>query len=437
MRIVLKVLCTHACNNWKLKCAGKVLFFNFLKLFLNSWQIHSRSNVSPVRTIDGQTRASNTSQSNIKRPPKRRRIPLHLILDSDTFSSTFLVSKQPFFFLSFSSMGRVAKYKKIKAFDPFSKQNNGKGLDFIWGFGNNGAKVKKRSRTAERLQQQKMARRIKRLKTVSTTASKRTLTTEGIDRSLNAPPSEKEDEFDLNDIQASLVPDKDDSHTLLMTESVLQVPTVTATTTTTATSDKPVQGATKATTTTPKVQQMDADKEIKEAQKILKLDDSTLPKFEGRREHESKNAYNKRVKTETRQIIQRQVRNDLNPEKKKRKKEFLNNKKKKKKKGKMQLGDNKDDNDDDDDDFLPKQDHVPFGHQVERPPTFHSLPRGAIPKKASRGDNSNNMNSKKSRKSLQTQHDIQAEQDNLEKMRQQVQQQYAAIRAKRKQAFHL
>jgi hypothetical protein len=321
-------------------------------------------------------------------------------------------------------MGRVAKYKKIKAFDPFSKQNNGKGLDFIWGFGNNGAKVKKRSRTAEKLHEQKMARRLKRLNaTTMNTANKKTLT--GVDRSLNAPPSDIKDEFDLNNIQASIVPQKDDSHTLLLTEAI---PTVSATTATTA-SDKPVQDT--AAALIPKVH-MDPDKEIKQAEKVLKLDDTQTPKFEGRREHESKNAYNNRVKSETRQIIQRQTRNALNPEKRQRKKEFLNNRKKKKK-GKMQSRDN---DDDDDDDGMPKQDYVPFGHQVERPPTFHSLPRGATAKKSGKADNNSNGNPK-TKKSIQTQQDIQAEQDNLEKMRQKVQLQYAAIRAKRKQAFHL
>jgi hypothetical protein len=220
-------------------------------------------------------------------------------------------------------MGRVAKYKKIKAFDPFSKQNNGKGLDFIWGFGNDGTKVKKRSRTAEKLHQQKMARRLKRLNaTAMNPANKKTLT--GVDRSLNAPPSDIKDEFDLNDIQATLVPQKDESHTLLLTEAIPTVSAAAATAATTAASDKPVSDTATATVSVPKVH-MDAEKEIKQAEKILKLDDTITPKFEGRREHESKNAYNKRVKSETRQIIQRQARNALNPEKRKRKKEFLNN----------------------------------------------------------------------------------------------------------------
>ena len=351
-------------------------------------------------------------------------------------------------------MGRVAKYKKIKAFDPFSKQNNGKGLDCIWGFGNNGVKEKKRSRTAEKLHQQKIARRIKKKleesssSTNANNSSKLALKKKAmmmkmtVDRKPNLPPVEKEDEFDLENIQASLQRQKDNSHELLMPDhGTSKIPTVTTVTASipAAASTKPAP-TTDATTTnnlpSPGITPMNLGKEIQEAERMLKLNEATN-KYEGRREHESKNAYNKRVKAETRQIILRQARNALNPEKRKRKKEFLDNKKKKKKnKGNMSSSHDKDNDDvDDERDFFPKQEHIPFGYQVDRPPTFHTLPRGATVKQKSTTGSDDNNNNAKVKKSMQTPQDIQAEQLELEKLRQKVQLQYAAIRAKRKQAF--
>ena len=58
-------------------------------------------------------------------------------------------------------MGRVAKYKKVKSFDPYSKKNGGN-VDLskvgVWGLGDNGRKAKKRSRRAEVLRRNKKRR---------------------------------------------------------------------------------------------------------------------------------------------------------------------------------------------------------------------------------------------------------------------------------------
>ena len=59
-------------------------------------------------------------------------------------------------------MGRVSKYKKVKAVDPFSKQKKGKAAasartsEYVWGMGDNGRKEKKRSLKAQRHQGRKL-----------------------------------------------------------------------------------------------------------------------------------------------------------------------------------------------------------------------------------------------------------------------------------------
>jgi len=90
-------------------------------------------------------------------------------------------------------MGRVSKYKKIKACDPYSKKNGGN-VDLstvgIWGLGDNGRKKKRKSRTAERLKAQKGKKHKK---------NKNNDDGDGFD----LPPSEA-DEFDLMDLMGSV-----------------------------------------------------------------------------------------------------------------------------------------------------------------------------------------------------------------------------------------
>jgi hypothetical protein len=104
-------------------------------------------------------------------------------------------------------------------------------------------------------------------------------------------------------------------------------------------------------------------------------------------EGESKSAYAKRTKAETRQII-KQTTEVKNPEKKQRKNEFMQNKKKNKKRGASSFYNSEDEVDDHRDggesDTLITGEHaialvdeVHFGEQAERPPTFCQLPRGA------------------------------------------------------------
>jgi len=300
-------------------------------------------------------------------------------------------------------MGRVAKYKKIKTCDPFSKKNGGR-IDLesvgIWGLGDTGRKPKKRSLKAQ------AARKKKR----------RNNDDDGFD----VPP--EGDDFDLADLTGSLKKEK-----LPLELEGLAVGN---------NKDFIKSNATIKISTVP-----DSVQQEKEMCKLLKLDKQVEKKpvvaEEGRMEGESKKAFHKRVKAETRQIIKRERVERHNPEKRQRKKEFLKNKKKKKK-GKVSSY-----NDSTDDDYNAEEGsalitgeqavaaraaatEVKFGEQAERPPVFRQLPRGAM-KKAEKTTTKGTMSSE----------DVEAERAEMEKMRRKVQAQYAVIRQKRKGEFHL
>lgn len=271
-------------------------------------------------------------------------------------------------------MGRVSKYKKVKK----TRVNS----DGIWGFGDNGARPKKISRTAEKLRQQKINRRLKRMKDPNTRTKFQSSYKQR--SGMNCPPSDTEDEFDIADVQGSLKRQKQESS--ILEEPDTQLPTVKCTTNSRMPNDAIER------------------KEAKESSK-----------YEARGKKESKKAYNQRFKEETMHIIKQTKMAELNLEKRKRKKEFLNQKKKGKHpaKGSTEL-------------HMAQKDVVPFGHQVERPPNFKSLPRGA------------SLNAKKANTSRRAM-DVQTELENLERLRQKVQEQYAVIKAKRKRTgeFHL
>ena len=317
-------------------------------------------------------------------------------------------------------MGRVARYKKVKACDPFAKGNRRVtiGGETVWGLGDDGRKAKKRSRTAEKLRTQR---------------KKKSKLDHHVDRAFDAPPDEG-DEFDINDMLGSL---KKKSTAILENEIIrVSVP---------VTKSSP-------TVSTP----ADATKLLKEdasATRLLKLEKQVLPKkdtneHQGRMEGESKNAYKKRMANETRQIIKRENIQAHNPEKRQRKKEFLNSKKKAKK-GKGGSGSQRFDEDDDmdplDDDAAESAlvtgeqayakraaaTQVQFGEQAERPPTFKQLPRTAKVKTGAKVQDASRLGLDEAA--------IEAEQREMEAMRRKVRAQYALIRAKRHHAgdFHL
>jgi hypothetical protein len=158
---------------------------------------------------------------------------------------------------------------------------------------------------------------------------------------------------------------------------------------------------------------------------------------QARIEGESKRAYAKRTKIETRHIIQ-QSTTEKNSEKIKLKKEFLNQKKKNKKSKKKGSVSTYDPNEMDDYtkhdmtlDAPAQPEHVHFTEQAERPPMFKQLPRGAK-EKGKKGKD-------QSKTSGMTDVQVEAEKKTMDLMRRKVQAQYDVIKARRKRAgeFHL
>ncbi len=314
-----------------------------------------------------------------------------------------------------SKMGRVAKYKKIKACDPYSKKNGGK-VDLntvgIWGFGDNGRKPKKRSRRAEVLRANKITKREQE---------------DGFD----LPPSGRRDEFDLKDLMGSVKkqklvnPMKDDAPT--QDQDLFAVDRV------------KINGN---VASIPKT-----DEDEKKMARILNIKTQVKKELEkkesrkhARMEGESKNAFNKRAKAETRQIIKQTIERK-NPGKTQKKKEFLTSKKKKKKGSFAGDEDFRGGPDDRESDILitgeraiAMVDEVKFGEQAERPPVFRHLPRGA---KREEGSLKKKAGGKPS--SGMTAEDIEAESKSMELMRRKIQAQYAAVKLKRRLAgdFHL
>jgi hypothetical protein len=309
-------------------------------------------------------------------------------------------------------MGRVARYKKIKACDPYSKQNGGKiRLDEVgvWGLGSNGRKVKKRSRTVERIRKG---------------TKKAVRATDEFD----VAPGHKEDEFDMLDLVGSLKKEK----VPVEEETFVSAAAVSPSPPTTATQQPPPP---------PGLSNQIEDEERK-VSRLLNLDKQLLaPKrsaADARQEGESKNAFRRRAAAETRQLIKRQRQETHNPEKRQRKKDFLNNKKKKKQKGydNFESSDQEQDQEEHEQDTLmtgeravalrAQETQVHFGEQAVRPPTFRQLPRGCVAAE------------KKSKKAVPL--DVQAKQLEMEALRKKAQAQYAVIKAKRRRdgdSFHL
>ena len=304
-------------------------------------------------------------------------------------------------------MGRVARYKKIKACDPFAKNAGGLMMN-AWGEGDNGQRTKKRSLTAQKLQRSKRRNR--------DSSQDNDNSHDGFH--FDRPPSGKDD-FDIHDLVGSLKPEKPVD---LLKESIEEIKA----------KKRKVEVA------VGPQEALSLEKETRDAKVLkitLKKKQETLvaPRMEG----ESKRAFYKRMQNETRRAIRNEkIEETGNPEKKERKKEFLKNKKKKKNKG---AGSKEGETDgsrryssDDDSNVLVTGERaaaaqkVAFGDQVERPPSFQVLPRGATAKKSLSSGKSN------SGMSNAQQH---AEQRSMEKMREMVQARYALIKAQRKQGM--
>mmetsp|Transcript_12207 Transcript_12207/g.18727 ORF Transcript_12207/g.18727 Transcript_12207/m.18727 type:complete len:295 (+) Transcript_12207:135-1019(+) len=288
-------------------------------------------------------------------------------------------------------MGRVARYKKVKSIDPYSK--NGSIMSDVWGEGDNGRRKKKRSRTAQKLR----ARKEKR--------GKRDV---GLDQGYDLPPID-EDDFDMDDLVGSLKkremvdPLQDDSKPGVAFKRVIADPP-------TADSNANILAE---ETKEAKILKFGAEHSIKRKEKSF-----VQPRMEG----ESKRAFQKRMITESKQIIGNdKMKAKTNEEKKRKKKDFLNLKKKKKKQNNSQEVLQSVDNGSDEVDFN-ATDQVLFGEQVERPPTFPQLPRGAKMNKTQLRQSRSGMNSQ--------QREI--EKLAMERLRQEVQAKYAQLKEQRR-----
>lgn len=299
-------------------------------------------------------------------------------------------------------MGRVARFKKVKK--GFNSWDNPNTVG-VWGLMENGRKHKKRSKTSETLRRQRKKK---------------------MDRQSFDVAPDSGDDFDLKDIVGSLrkKPKQEPEHESLHYTSQQN----------NNKNDKNLVDFDSLPTA--------SVEERKLLQSVERqLTEKPVVKAQGRMEGESKRAYNKRVKLETRQIIRTTAQQARNPEKKLRKKEFLKNKKRKTN-NKFLV-----DRDQDDDEptvhannknnqqmsgvqslQLRALETAPvFGEQAERPPEFKHLPRGC---------------SKPPERSSSSKHkplDEGAEQQSMELFRRKVQAQYAVIKRQRRQNrdFHL
>ena len=320
-------------------------------------------------------------------------------------------------------MGRVAKYKKVKSFDPYSKKNRGS-VDLpnvgVWGLGDNGRKKKKRSLKAEKMHARKQTQRSKSKKGNEFMD----------DRGFDAPPTEK-DEFDMADLVGSIKRQNVDKDLLGSSPAIINTQR-----------QKPenynhIVTSTGAVANIPKT-----DEDETKVNKLLKLEQQMNKQSQQRKqlsharmEGESKNAFNKRTRAETREII-KQTNTVKNHEKLAKKKEFLKQKKKRKKGGYNKNNNYYDDNDDNDDQRDGKRQAtdlpVRFNEQAERPPTFRQIPRGAQKK-------SNTSTIKEQKQTGMSEHQIEAENNAMELMRRRIQAQYKAIKSQRRDNgdFHL
>ncbi|KAL7479748.1 hypothetical protein ACHAW6_005472 [Cyclotella cf. meneghiniana] len=330
-------------------------------------------------------------------------------------------------------MGRVARYKKVKSIDPFSKTRSW--TDGV-GDASNLRRVKKRSKTAQKLKEQKNSKLQRRLCRNNLEKTKRGGSNGWSDNDGYDLPPDGDDEFDINDLLGSVKKQSIKSNDLLNEKNT-------------------------------KINYMSTSSSVREvnlSHKVEKVDlrgvalGSKQPQTHAT-SAQSKNSGNVAksistsleitAKTPTREIIAacsnpklQQQAVDETTSKQAKRKAFLKQKKLKKRKRAK---------DDDEVDFaniyersssLPKQStaqshkmapKVPVARcviddQVERPPIFSALPRGALSTK--------NRKSTTLRKTCENEMEkvdrIRKEQQALEAMRERVMRQYATLRESRR-----
>lgn len=336
-------------------------------------------------------------------------------------------------------MGRVARYKKIKAFDNNSRTNG----EYVWGTGTffNERKGKKRSLVARAHQKKKQETKRKRNATNDMNG-------------FDLPPSGK-DEFDLSNFRVinkqKLVENILEPDPISMTITKNNLTSFTDKTLSTEQQDKPAAKVTKpevkvsgcvlsysipendeGETQVARSLNLGRDgKSILEGKKVGNV-------AHGRREGESMNVFRRRMKSETqmalvedRQQSSRKAaitvdRSDLssNLDKSQRTKSFLTNKKKKQKgiaqptdEYYCQLGN------------IDEAENNSFLDRVDEPPVLR-LPKGALKK---------SRKTKTKKTTPPSEEQILSQQNEMEQIRQRVQATYALMKAKRRKQnnFHL
>lgn len=328
-------------------------------------------------------------------------------------------------------MGKVARYKKIKACDPFSKSST-KMKSGLFGFGGEAILDPRRKRSLK-----KQARRAKKKGILNVDK------TGGFD----APPDSDEDDFnlaDLDNIKTSKREKKLAKESLSLGFTSTTSSSIKSENTDEKNSNKKNSTTSNLTYTIPQ-----SEKEEQQMYRDLNVNPRSNDKLKqnGQKSNESVRQYKDRLHNETQMLIAKSKnpskKNDSNKNvmisndggaddelvkgRAQRKKEYLKKKKLKKKKrsGNNMQGEDDDDyaidNDDDKDSSFVTitQQQIGLTEQAERPPEFTMLPRG----------------SDKIKKRRMAQDKVeQAKERSIERLKSQVEASYALLKEKRKKA---
>ena len=306
------------------------------------------------------------------------------------------------------AMGRVARYKKVKSVDPFAKARTW--TDDV-GNTSNIRRTKKRSKTAQKLKDQKNKHRRGKKSDKN-----------GNDDGFDLPP-DGGDEFDMNDLMGSVKKQKVKPDELLKGANPI-LDNVTKKSDSSSLSSKVEKVDSRGVNTTPK--QTESNNTSNQSKKNAAAAKSSSKGLENT------------AHTPTREIIaacdnpktQKETADGTNSKQAKRKAFF--EQKKLKKKNKRMREEDYDDVEYDSNEHITtsskQSTKAPIARsvvddQVERPPIFSTLPRGAISKK--KKDVATKKNGDKDDK-------IKREQQALEAMRQRVMAQYAILRESRR-----
>mmetsp|Transcript_725 Transcript_725/g.858 ORF Transcript_725/g.858 Transcript_725/m.858 type:complete len:314 (+) Transcript_725:80-1021(+) len=309
-------------------------------------------------------------------------------------------------------MGRLSRYKNTK--------KSVDDLSDVWGEGNNGRRKKKRSLVVQKIREGKRNRGFN--------------VSEG---GFDLPPT-GEDEFDVHDMVGSLKKKKSEEESFSLNNKNKKE----------SSSLKETVVLSMPKTITESMKNITKEETIAEAKKLRRNDNIALEKntnyVEPRKKGESERAFYKRMGEEAKQIIRsekikesiggiaaaakREEEENNGESRKQKKKEFLQTKKNRKK-NKKKTSDQPDirrqqqqsrwerqkveDDKEEKEEELSAPGYVAFGEQVERPPTFQVLPRGAVQKKR-------NYNSQEQKIA------------EMEKLREQAQAKYAQLKARRR-----